>query len=127
MIRPRQLSAAFVKTVKDAGAYGDGRGEHGLTPLVKMGAGRPLKSWYQRVRIGGQPFNMGLGAYPVVTVSDGRAKALANARLVAQGHDPRQGVTSLPTLREAADKVNSPSRRQLEGRGQVGGPMAGQP
>ena len=44
MVRPRQLSAAFVKTVKDAGAYGDGRGGYGLTLLVKMGAGRVLKS-----------------------------------------------------------------------------------
>ena len=105
MTRPRQLSAAFVKTVKDAGAYGDGRGGHGLTLLVKMGAGRVLKSWYQRIRIDGQPVNIGLGAYPVVTLSDARAKALANARLVAQGKDPRQGVTTVPTLREAADKV----------------------
>ena len=105
MIRPRQLSATFVKTVKDAGAYGDGRGGHGLTLLVKMGAGRVLKSWYQRIRIDGQPVNIGLGAYPVVTLSDARAKALANARLVARGQDPRQGVTSVPTLREAADKV----------------------
>ena len=105
MVRPRQLSAVFAKTVKDAGAYGDGRGGHGLTLLVKMGAGRVLKSWYQRIRIDGQPVNMGLGAYPVVTLSDARAKALANARLVAQGQDPRQGATSVPTLREAADKV----------------------
>jgi integrase len=99
------LSAAFIKTVKDAGAYGDGRGGHGLTLLVKMGAGRVLKSWYQRIRIDGQPVNMGLGAYPVVTLSDARAKALANARLVAREQDPRQGATSVPTLREAADKV----------------------
>ncbi len=105
MVRPRQLSAAFIKTVKDAGAYGDGRGGHGLTLLVKMGAGRVLKSWYQRIRIDGQPVNMGLGAYPVVTLSDARAKALANARLVAREQDPRQGATSVPTLREAADKV----------------------
>ena len=45
------------------------------------------------------------GAYPVVTLADARANALANARAVAQGQDPRQAVTSVPTLREAADKV----------------------
>ena len=105
MVRPRQLSAAFVKTVKDAGAYGDGRGGYGLTLLVKMGAGRVLKSWYQRIRIDGHPVNVGLGTYPVVTLADARAKALANARAVAQGQDPRQAVTSVPTLQEAADKV----------------------
>ena len=41
------------------------------------------------------------GAYPVVTLADARVNALA----VAQGQDPRQAVTSVPTLREAADKV----------------------
>ena len=105
MERPRQLSAAFVKTVKDAGAYGDGRGGHGLTLLVRMGAQRITKSWYQRIRIDGQPVNVGLGAYPVVTLAEARAKALANARAVSQGQDPRQAVATIPTLRGCADKV----------------------
>ena len=105
MERPRQLSAAFVKTVKDAGAYGDGRGGHGLTLLVRMGAQRITKSWYQRIRIDGQPVNVGLGAYPVVTLAEARAKALANARAVSQGQDPRQAVTTIPTLRGCADRV----------------------
>ena len=96
MERPRQLSAAFVKTVKDVGAYGDGRGGHGLTLLVKLGAGRMLKSWYQRIRFAGQPVNVGLGAYPVVTLAEARAKALANARAVSQGPSPKGRTHAKP-------------------------------
>ena len=70
------MSAAFVKTVKDAGAYGDGRGGHGLTLLVKMGAARVLKSYYQRIRIDGQPVSIGLGAYPVVTLREAADKVI---------------------------------------------------
>ena len=45
MKRPKQLSAAFVKTVKRPGRYGDGRGGHGLSLLVKPTSipGPPLK------------------------------------------------------------------------------------
>ena len=92
MERPRQLSAAFVKTVKDVGAYGDGRGGHGLTLLVRMGAQRITKSWYQRIRIGPQPVNVGLGAYPVVTLAEARAKALAST----QGPSPKGRTHAKP-------------------------------
>ena len=45
MKRPKTLSAAFVKTVKRPGRYGDGLGGHGLSLLVKPTCvpGRPLK------------------------------------------------------------------------------------
>ena len=35
MTRPKRLSAAFVRTVKRPGRYGDGRGGYGLSLLVK--------------------------------------------------------------------------------------------
>ena len=69
MTRPKRLSAAFVRTVKRPGRYGDGRGGYGLSLLVKPTAsGRLSKTWAQRMRIGGRPFNVGLGPYPVVTL-----------------------------------------------------------
>ena len=43
------MSAAFCKTVKTAGAYGDGRGGHGLTLMVDQRTGRLTKYWYQRL------------------------------------------------------------------------------
>ncbi len=104
MKRPRQLNAAFVRTVRRPGRYGDGRGGYGLSLLVKpMASGRLSKSWAQRLRINGRPFNLGLGAYPIVTLAEARAKALANRRDVEKGRDPRGG--GVPTFEQAAEKV----------------------
>ena len=104
MTRPKQLSAAFVKTVKRPGRYGDGRGGHGLSLLVKpTTTGRLSKTWAQRLQISGRAVNIGLGSYPVVTLAEARRKALANRRTVALGGDPRGG--GIPTFAEAVDKV----------------------
>ena len=104
--RHKQLSATFVKTVTARGRYGDGRGGHGLSLLVKSTTtGRVLRTWAQRLRIDGKPLNLGLGSFPVVTLAEARAKALANARGMAQGKDPRAAVTTIPTFRDAVDKV----------------------
>ena len=84
------LSAAFVKTVTTPGRYGDGRGGYGLSLLVK-----PMAS--------GRLSNIGLGRYPVVSLSEARAAALKNARAVAQGQDVRGG--GVPTFEEAVEKV----------------------
>ena len=104
MKRPRQLSAAFVRTIRQPGRYGDGRGGYGLSLLVKPTAtGRFSKTWSQRLRINGKPFNLGLGAYPIVTLAEARTKALANRRAVEKGQDPRGG--GVPTFKQAAEKV----------------------
>ncbi len=106
MARPRRLSAAFVRTVKDPGRYGDGYGGHGLSLLVKpTKRGAISKTWSQKLRIDGQPFMIGLGVYPVVTLSGARAKALANRREIERGRDPRQRTPTVPTFREAAERV----------------------
>lgn len=104
MKRPKKLSAAFVKTVKRPGRYGDGRGGFGLSLLVKpTTTGRLSKTWSQRLRIHGHPVNVGLGAYPVVKLAKAREKALKNRRTVAQGRDPRSG--GIPTFAEAVETV----------------------
>ena len=63
--RPRTLFATFVLQVGRPGFYGDGRGG-GLSLLVERmaGTGRVSKSWCQRIRLGGKPRNLGLGASP---------------------------------------------------------------
>ncbi len=104
MKRPKRLSASFVKTVGRPGRYGDGRGGFGLSLLVRpMSSGRKSKTWSQRLRINGKPFNMGLGIFPLVTLAEARAKAVANRRAIEQGMDPRGG--GIPTFAEAAEKV----------------------
>ena len=104
MKRPRILSAAFVRTVNQPGRYGDGRGGYGLSLLVKPRTnGRLSKTWSQRVRLHGRVTNIGLGAYPIVSLSEARKKALANRRTIEKGLDPRG--SRVPTFSQAAEKV----------------------
>ena len=108
MKRPKMLSATFVRTVSRPGRYGDGRGGFGLSLLVKpRDNGRLSKSWCQRLCIHGQLTNVGLGAYPLVTLKEARDKALANRRAVEQGLDPRAQRASdrVPTFADAAEAV----------------------
>ena len=99
----KRLSATFVKTVTRPGRYGDGRGSHGLSLLVKpMMHGGYSRTWSQRLRINGKPTSIGLGSYPIVTLAEARDAALENRRAVARGHDPRN---SIPTLAEASERV----------------------
>ena len=89
--RPKVLTAAFVRTVHRPGRYGDGRGGHGLSLLVKPTAnGRWSKTWAQRLRIGGRVVSVGLGSYPAVSLALARERALANRQAVEEGRDPRR-------------------------------------
>ena len=102
--RPRTLSAAFVRTVTRPGRYGDGRGGFGLALLVRqMTNGRLSRVWIQRVRIADRPTNLGLGRFPLVNLSEARAAALANARAIEQGRDPR--AARVPTFAAAVERV----------------------
>ena len=106
MERPKRLSATFCRTVNSPGRYGEGRGSNGLTLLVKQSAnGGVTKSWTQRVRLNGQPIDLGLGRYPVVGLADARALAIENARAVAVGTDPRVKPEVAPTFSQAAEKA----------------------
>ena len=100
-----RLTAAFVGTVTPTDAtkhYGDGRGGFGLTLRVHPNG---VKHWCQRLRIGGKPTNVGLGSYPLVTLAEARAAALANARDVRNGRDPRMARKQIPTLVQTLEAV----------------------
>ena len=104
--RPRPLTAAFVRTIREQGRYSDGPGGHGLSLLVKTGwGGRPGKSWSQRLRIGGKSHDIGLGGYPLVTLAEARKTALENRRAVAEGTDPRKPAKPIPTFASAVERV----------------------
>ena len=104
MDRPSTLSATFVRQIRRPGRYGDGRGGHGLSLLVKpMANGRTSKTWSQRYYVSGHPLMIGLGAYPVVTLAAARAKALENRRALAEGRDPR-GSRAV-TFEQAAERT----------------------
>ena len=104
--KPYRLTAAFVSSVTRPGRYGDRRGGHGLSLRVKpTKAGKPSKTWSQRIRINGKLKQLGLGSYPVVTLARAREKALDNARRVERGEDISKPSTPVPTLFEAFDIV----------------------
>ena len=75
--------------------------------MVKPRAGGGVrKAWVQRLIVEGQPVNIGLGPYPVVTLKEARDAALQNRRTVWQGLDPRsKSDARVPTFAEAAEKV----------------------
>ena len=100
-----RLCATFVKTVSVPGRYGDGYGGHGLSLLVtpaspaaspRPGAGHlPQRHQDQpRPRI-----------LPVVTLAMARERALANARAIAVGRDPRWRMQQVPTFAQANETV----------------------
>ena len=87
-----RLTASFVKAATKPGTYGDGRGGHGLTLVVKPRTrGGVAKSWRQRVRVKkDKQRNLGLGTYPAVSLAMAREKAEANAILAAAGIGPHK-------------------------------------
>ena len=80
----------------------DGRGAHGLSLRVQPNG---FRHWYQHIRIDGRYTNLGLGGYPIVTLEEARAAAAANARLVADGGDPRATERGAPTVARMLDAL----------------------
>ena len=106
MKRPRRLSATFVRTVNVPGRYGDGYGGNGLSLMVKPASrGGLCKSWAQVIRPAGRATSVGLGRYPLVTLAMARERALANARALAEGRDPRRRNQHVPTFAQACETV----------------------
>ena len=67
--------------------------------------GRVRRIWCQRLRIDGKAVDLGLGSFPVTTLAEARAKALANRRSIEHGQDPRTKVSTVPTFFQAVETV----------------------
>lgn len=97
------LSAAFVRTVKEPGRYGDALGLH----LVVSPAGS--KRWIQRITIRGKRVDLGLGPLSAVSLAEARELAVQNFKEARTGGDPlrakREAKAAL-TFKEAARKVH---------------------
>ena len=94
-----KLKAAKVKSITEAGRYGDG---DTLFLFVKS-SGR--KSWVQRLSIDGKRRDIGLGGWPLVSLAEARIKAFENRKLSrVDGGDPlaAKRKAKTPTFREAA-------------------------
>ena len=94
------LTARRVATAKP-GRHSDGRG---LILLVKPSGAR---SWVLRYQIDGRRRDMGLGAWPEVTLAMARERGLAARRLTAEGRDPLSEKKRVKRLRfrDAADAL----------------------
>ena len=126
----RRLTPSQVKTLTAPGMYSDGQG---LNLRIKDTGG---KSWVQRVTIDGKRVNLGLGAFPTVSLSNARTIADANAETIGLGMDPRQAKptparksgkaktittapeSTAPTFSEAADAFMTLRRSGLADGGQ---------
>ena len=94
-----KLTAAGVKAAKESGRYYD---QHGLMLLVQPTGS---KQWVQRIVIHGKRRDIGLGGYPLVTLSEARDAAFDNRRIARRGGDPRPAADKAPTFRKAAETV----------------------
>ena len=84
MKRPERLSAGFVKAINKPGRYGDGRGANGLSLLVKPSKHGFSKTWAQRLPVAGRSKSIGLGSYPIISLTEARQKAFTNSIAVKQ-------------------------------------------
>lgn len=91
------LSARKAETAKP-GRHGDGRG---LFLYVKPSGSR---SWVLRYQVQGRRRDMGLGAYPDVSLAMARERATEARRLIASGEDPiaKRQRAKPTTFRDAA-------------------------
>ena len=101
-----KLSDTRVKTVARPGLHGDGGGLY----LNVRASG--TRSWIQRITIDGRRRDIGLGAYPVVSLARARLLATANRAAVAEGRDPlsEKRRSPVPTFREAALRVHEANK-----------------
>ena len=81
-----------------AGRHGDG---HGLYLMVQK---RGTRSWTQVLRVDGRRLDLGLGAYPDVTLKEARRIATNNRALAKGGFDPRHRNGGALTFAEANDE-----------------------
>jgi integrase len=103
--QPGRLSAAEIGRAPP-GKHADGGG---LTLVVKQSGGR---SWVARVSADGKRRDIGLGAYPAVSLDEARRRTaelraraqLVNGRAVP---DPGSQVTGVPTFAQAAASVHA--------------------
>ena len=96
------LNSLKVKSLKKAGMYGDGGGLY--LRVTEPGA----KGWILRVAVAGKRRDLGLGAYPLVTLSEAREEARKLRKLARGGIDPRPvriKTTGPLTLEGAARQV----------------------
>ena len=100
------LTVTKVKSIAKPGLHGDG----GTLYLNVTASGS--RSWIQRLTIAGRRHDLGLEAFPLISLAEARHKAFENRKLARTGGDPlaakRQAKT--PTFRQAAEQTLEANR-----------------
>ena len=78
----KRLTATAVRHLTKPGLHADG---HCLYLKIDTGG---AKRWIQRIVITGKRRDLGLGAYPLVSLSEAREEALENRKAARRGEDP---------------------------------------
>ena len=65
------------------------------------------KHWIQRLVVAGKRRDLGLGSYPLTSLSEARERAWENRKLARQGGDPMPSAVRVPTFGHAAGKVEA--------------------
>ena len=113
------LSATRVKALKEPGRYSDGGGLHLYISKARR------KSWVLRITIDGRRRDIGLGAFPSVSLAKAREKAGDHRAVVANGRDPLadKRALAIPTFREAARAVHEANKPRWRNAKHVAGWM----
>ena len=111
----KSLSAVFVRTVENAGRYGDGNGLY----LIVDPSG--AKRWVLRTVVMGKRKDIGLGGLSVVSLAEAREEATRLRKIARQNGDPiaerRKARRIVPTFEQAArevHKTHSPSWKNVK-------------
>lgn len=100
----KKLKAQFLNSSLAAGRYYDDSGA-GLHIYVRKSGS---KSWSQKLRFGGKQLELGLGSYPMVSLSEARRIAAENKALAARGINPkseRAERKSIPSFQEVMEQA----------------------
>ena len=82
----KELGALEVKRLTEPGVYSVG----GVPGLHLQVTGAGSRTWLLRIRVGDKRRELGLGAYPAVTLAGAREAAREARAAIAQGRDPVQ-------------------------------------
>lgn len=96
-----KLTVKRVESLKRPGMHGDGG-----TLYLRIAPGGS-KQWVQRLAIDGRRHDIGLGGWPLVSLSEARDIAFDNRRKARRGENPlaERRRAKAPTFREAAEKT----------------------
>jgi hypothetical protein len=82
------LTDLKLKSLVEPRNYSDGKAANLYIQVTAGKGGQPRRSWVYRYKAAGKAREMGLGAYPAVSIAEARAKAGEIAALRTKGIDP---------------------------------------